>query len=237
MKRIVIIVLLSIILFILVSRRISGMAAQDAVKQASSLKVTLFEDCDFKGKSVEVPIGEYASMDKAGFGNDVLSSMKIPEGLQVVIFIHDNFRGQRAILYTDIGCLKSVGIQTMGDKTSSLKVSLKEAPTTAVGRAGPTASVAVAATKVTLFAECDFKGKMVDVSIGDYATMDAAGFGNDMLSSIKIPAGLRVKIFEHDNFQGYFYLLDRDVGCLDINKKIGAASWNDRTSSIKIYKA
>jgi hypothetical protein len=149
MKRIVIIVLLSIILFILVSRRSSGLEAQsegvkaqdsgqlakgevrvtseEAGKVASGPKVTLFSDCNFTGKSVEVPIGEYASMEKAGFGNDVLSSMKIPAGFKVQIFDHVNFRGPNAIFHKDVDCFTTIkipgGVKTMNDRVSSLKIS------------------------------------------------------------------------------------------------------------------
>lgn len=149
MKRIVIIVLLSIILFILVSRRSSGMTKeeeakkkqggevtkQDAAKikeggevtkQDAAPKVTLFSDCNFAGKMADVSFGEYASMEKAGFANDVLSSMKIPAGVKVQVFEHDNFKGDTAVFTKDIFCLVNVKIsktRNWNDRVSSLKIS------------------------------------------------------------------------------------------------------------------
>lgn len=139
MKRIVIIVLLSIILFILVSRRSSGMTkeeeakkkqGEEVTKQAAAdptgPKVTLFSDCKFAGKMVYVSFGEYASMEKAGFGNDVLSSMKIPAGVKVQVFEHNDFKGDTAVFTTDVSCLVDVKISKVrnwNDRVSSLKIS------------------------------------------------------------------------------------------------------------------
>ena len=135
MKTIVIIVLLSIILFILVSRRSSGMTKEEeakkkqggeVTKQGEAPRVTLFSDCKFTGKMVDISFGEYASMAKAGFGNDVLSSMKIPAGLKVQVFEHDNFKGDTAVFTKDISCLVDVQIskaRNWNDRVSSLKIS------------------------------------------------------------------------------------------------------------------
>lgn len=136
MKRIVIIVLLSIILFILVSRRSSGMTKEEeeakkkqggeVTKQGAAPRVTLFSDCKFTGKMVDISFGEYASMAKAGFGNDVLSSMKIPAGLKVQVFEHDNFKGDTTVFTNDVSCLVDVKIskaRNWNDRVSSLKIS------------------------------------------------------------------------------------------------------------------
>lgn len=93
-----------------------------------------------------------------------------------------------------------------------------------------------AGPKVTLFSDCKFAGKMLDVSFGEYASMDKAGFGNDVLSSMKIPAGVKVQVFEHDNFKGDTAVFTTDVSCLVDVKISKARNWNDRVSSLKISK-
>jgi hypothetical protein len=67
--------------------------------------------------------------------------------------------------------------------------------------------------------------------------MAKAGFGNDVLSSMKIPAGLKVQVFEHDNFKGDNTVFTKDVSCLVDVKISKARNWNDRVSSLKISKA
>jgi hypothetical protein len=91
------------------------------------------------------------------------------------------------------------------------------------------------APRVTLFSDCNFAGKMADVSIGEYASMAKAGFDNDVLSSMKIPAGLKVQVFEHDNFKGPSATFTMDVTCFRASRS--SRNWNDRVSSLKISKA
>ena len=91
------------------------------------------------------------------------------------------------------------------------------------------------APRVTLFSDCNFAGKMADVSFGEYASMEKAGFANDVLSSMKIPAGVKVQVFEHDNFKGSSSIFTMDVTCF--RKSQSSRSWNDRVSSLKISKA
>ena len=91
--------------------------------------------------------------------------------------------------------------------------------------------------KVTLFSDCKFAGKMVYVSFGEYASMEKAGFGNDVLSSMKIPAGVKVQVFEHNDFKGDTAVFTTDVSCLVDVKISKVRNWNDRVSSLKISKA
>jgi len=91
--------------------------------------------------------------------------------------------------------------------------------------------------KVTLFSDCKFAGKSLDAAVGDYDSMQKIGFGNDVLSSMKIPAGLKVQVFEHNNFKGDNTVFTSDVSCLVDVKISKARNWNDRVSSLKISKA
>ena len=91
--------------------------------------------------------------------------------------------------------------------------------------------------RVTLFADCNFAGKSAEVSFGEYASMEKAGFGNDVLSSIKIPKGLKVQVFEHNDFKGDTIEFIEDISCLTKFKQGKVRNWNDRVSSLKISKA
>jgi hypothetical protein len=106
-------------------------------------------------------------------------------------------------------------------------------------KAKEAAAAAAAATgpKVTLFSDCKFAGKSLDAAVGDYDSMQKIGFGNDVLSSMKIPAGLKVQVFEHNNFKGDNTVFTSDVSCLVDVKISKARNWNDRVSSLKISKA
>jgi hypothetical protein len=85
----------------------------------SSGDITLYEDCDFRGKSQTLRPGEYRSMRDAGFGNDSVSSIRVPRGSEVTIYEDDKFRGSYARIDNDIRCFD----RQWDDKVSSLSVS------------------------------------------------------------------------------------------------------------------
>ena len=84
--------------------------------------------------------------------------------------------------------------------------------------------------------DCDFKGKMLEFGPGQYKV-------NKSISSIKVPSGLKVTLYEHNNFNkdnkgryndklGRSIVLSSDAKCLAGNPH----NFNDMTSSIKIEK-
>jgi prepilin-type N-terminal cleavage/methylation domain-containing protein len=89
---------------------------------------------------------------------------------------------------------------------------------------------------ITLYAEKNFNNSLVSLGVGEYTLFDlnaAAGQNiNDSLSSIKIPDGYKVIIYEHDNFNGSSYELYSDER--NMNFPWWGNFWNDRVSSIKI---
>jgi len=80
---------------------------------------------------------------------------------------------------------------------------------------------------ITIYEHCDYEGDSRALSVGDYENMRGAGIGNDRMSSIRVPDGFTVTIFEDDNFRGDSVRILNDIKCFD--KK-----WNDRTSSLKV---
>ena len=122
MKKNIIIAALVLIIFVLMFlRKTSSMAPE--VKPVKP--VTLYTDCNYSGKSVQVGLGDYASMDKINFPNDQLSSIMIPEGVMVVLYENDNFGGSSTILKESVVCMKSVILKkyyNWNDRVSSFKV-------------------------------------------------------------------------------------------------------------------
>jgi hypothetical protein len=85
--------------------------------------------------------------------------------------------------------------------------------------------------QVQFFEHCDYWGQSKSFGIGDYPWIVDAGFPNDILSSIKIPAGISIAIYEHAYYEGRAlgFKGPFDVRCLiDYN-------FNDIASSFKIY--
>lgn len=80
---------------------------------------------------------------------------------------------------------------------------------------------------VTIYEHCDFRGKSQTLRPGEYRSLRDAGFGNDSVSSIRVPRGGEVVIYQDDNFRGSYARLDRDIRCFD-------KQWNDEASSISV---
>jgi len=79
---------------------------------------------------------------------------------------------------------------------------------------------------VTVYEDCNFYGRSFILTPGNYRTYQMK-IGNDQLSSIRVPQGLRVTLYEHDNFTGSSRTITADMNCIE-------AAWNDRTSSIAV---
>jgi hypothetical protein len=83
------------------------------------------------------------------------------------------------------------------------------------------------------YQDCDYKGTQRTIGVGNYRlnSLKELGMSNDDLSSIKVPTGYKVEVFEHDHFQGKSLTLIRKDKCL-VND-----SFNDTISSIKVRMA
>jgi len=81
--------------------------------------VTIYEHCDFGGKSKTLRTGEYRRMRDAGFANDSVSSIRVSRGTEVTIYADDNYRGSFARIDDDIRCFD----RQWNDKVSSLSIS------------------------------------------------------------------------------------------------------------------
>ncbi|MDF2514893.1 MAG: hypothetical protein K0R59_189 [Sphingobacterium sp.] len=85
---------------------------------------------------------------------------------------------------------------------------------------------------VTLYGNMAFHGWYKDLSVGRYAQADlfSLGVSNDQLSSVRIPAGYRVTLYENDNFTGNSISLNGNT--IDLS----TLKFNDQTSSIVIER-
>ena len=78
--------------------------------------------------------------------------------------------------------------------------------------------------KATFYEDCNYQGASSKLGIGIYNT-NQIGIRNDTLSSIRIPNGLKVTVYENTNFKGRKIVLYSDESCLINNNfnDIGSA--------------
>ena len=83
---------------------------------------------------------------------------------------------------------------------------------------------------VRIYDFCNFGGDSAYVSEGEHRSLKNLRFKNDRISSIRVPDGYEVRIYEDDDFRGDFATITSDIRCFD-------EYWNDRVSSINVvYK-
>jgi hypothetical protein len=82
---------------------------------------------------------------------------------------------------------------------------------------------------VIVFEHANFGGKAQSLAVGAYDEVSKLLIGNDTISSLKVPPGLVVRLYEHWHFEGQFIDVKGDL------MYVGDA-WNDRASSIIVYE-
>lgn len=88
--------------------------------------------------------------------------------------------------------------------------------------------------KATFYTDCDYSGQSSSLGPGRY-DLPQMGIPNDSLSSVRVPSGLKVTIFEHGGFQGRTLELTSDEACL-VNRNKDGLNFNDVTSGIVVEK-
>ena len=82
---------------------------------------TVYKDCNYGGSAVSLPTGNYTLGDLQAKGildNDI-SSLKVQNGYEVVLYANDNFSGSAAIIAADDTCLVD---NSFNDVTTSVRV-------------------------------------------------------------------------------------------------------------------
>eukprot|EP00775_Hariotina_reticulata_P007851 gene7851-8048_t len=101
-------------------------------------------------------------------------------------------------------------------------------PGTGEGFAAAQAVVPVQTTQVTVYEHANYAGRAGVAGVGDYRALPAEF--NDMITSIRVPAGLKITLREHPNYGGRGLII---TGPSDITN-LSPWNFNDITSSFKI---
>ncbi len=88
---------------------------------------------------------------------------------------------------------------------------------------------APAANQVRVYQGCNYSGWNVALGVGNYtlSQLEALGFINDDASSVRVPAGLRIRVYTSNNYAGSTASYTSDQSCFN-------STFNDQISSIKV---
>ncbi len=186
-------------------------------------KATVYKNDNFNPPFQEIGPGTY-DMGDLTFGNDEISSVRVPEGLRVIMYEHANFKGDKRMLVRDYDFWASG--DPFNDKTSAILVE----------------------EVATFYQHANYGGKKLILGIGRYdltkiggsAGTPSYGTGDfdinwkDVISSMKVPSGLMVILYEAADFTGRSWVFNENVP--DFSQYIypSGVSANDKISSIVI---
>ncbi|PWB27953.1 beta-1,3-glucanase family protein [Flavobacterium sp. HTF] len=82
--------------------------------------ITVYKDCNYTGFSGGLTIGDYnlARLNTLGVLNDDISSLKVTQGFQAILYQDDNFTGASTVINSDNSCLNT----TWNDKVTSIRI-------------------------------------------------------------------------------------------------------------------
>lgn len=97
---------------------------------------------------------------------------------------------------------------------------------------GSSSEINSASGNIYIYQDINYGGRVASLGEGNYnlASLQAKGFKNDDLSSIKVPFGYKVTLYRDDNFQGGTKVITSDTNWI-------GNDFNDAASSIKVEKA
>jgi Leucine-rich repeat (LRR) protein len=198
-----------------------SVAAQETRSNAG---VTVYTECDYKGRSAILGEGDYnlAQLKKLGIINNSMSSLKVAEGYSVTLYENDFLRGRAGRLAQDHSCLER---DNFGDVVSSVSVVRDTSKPVVTPK-----PVAIKKSAITLYAECDYQGRSVNIDEGEYTTANLAelGLANNSISSIRVSEGFQVELFENDFYRGSSGTLRQNDNCLIDDR------FNDTISSLVV---
>ena len=159
--------------------------AQTTCMVVERVSTTIYTDSNFGGTSQTLQVGSYNFTDLT-IGNDQLSSLTVGKGLKVTLYSDANCSGKAMICVRDT---PSVGTG-VNDQTSSIKVEQ-------------------AATRYPIvYQGTGYQGWSQELQPGSYPTV---GIGNDTVSSVIVPPGYRVKLYQDTGYSGQMVELRADT--------------------------
>jgi hypothetical protein len=177
--------------------------------------VAVFNDCDYNGwwGGGGLWIGRYTTADLLfrGVQDNGVSSVRVQPGYRVTFYDNADFTGASLVKTADDNCLVD---DSWNDRVGSLVVE------------------AVAPT-VTVYKDCNFTGRAVNLPVGDYtlAQLQVRGINNNDISSLRVAPGFQVTGYDSDNFTGTSLTATADNSCLVSN------TFNDMITSLRVRTA
>ena len=172
------------------------------------MAVTIYDGSNFSGTNKTLEAGKYPTIP---IGNDKISSVKVAPGFYVKLFIDTGFRGRPLFLFAG----EYPNLINRNNAFSSMQILEHDA--------------AIFPT-VSFYDHVNFAGFEQRLAATDQkTTFNNPFFNHDVISSVKVPEGVTVTIFEHPDLKGRSLTLDPGE-----YKDLRIFGFNDVASSLEI---
>jgi hypothetical protein len=186
-------------------------AAYGAKPNHLTNQVLIYSSKGYAGGVAALYPGSYSSFSGLDIGNDSASSIRVPNGWSVTLYENTNYGGSSVTLTGDVFDL---GGNSFNEKASSMVVT------------GPSGSFPV------IYKDANYAGTSQTLRPGLYTSGELA-FGNDAASSLTVPTGWKVTLYEDGSFSGTtvtytasassFVNFDNKTSCVRVE---GPDGWN-----------
>lgn len=183
----------------------------------NSSYATVYANCNYRGNSLSLQPGYYDG-SKLGVLKFAISSIKMPSNLSAKVYLNkENISGNYYTVSNSISCLSS----NVNNKIGAIVIEEKNPGSN---------NYSSSQSSVIIYSDANYKGQSVSLLPGTYSSMSQLNFPDNALSSLYLPPGFRVVLYEHPNFEGKKYTVTASKSGFLFS------SWNDKTSSIAVYR-
>jgi hypothetical protein len=205
----------------------AGVTLPTGQPQFSCIEPVLFEHDRYRGERYDIK-RDYADLHGFRHG-DSASSACVPADWELTIFEHTNYGGRSLVLRenTLVEDLhrKAPDGRNWGDKISSVRVT----------RRPPGSTPGVPCTTPRAYHDDHYRGRRVGLTTNDDLHKQGDG---DKFSSICVPAGVTVILFEHKDSDGSKLEIVGPKEILDLKRdRPNNTDWGDRASSVRVETA
>lgn len=196
----------------------------------------MYADANFSGAAQQFPIGNYRGYQLNVVGQRTISSLSIPPGLKVIAYEGSEFNGASREILTTVSNLVQEGMG-WNDRISSFSVQRNTGQPAVIGRpepmppGRPQPANSNQPSGVMIYSDAHFAGPgqqlMMVHTNGNQLTMVPPG----TISSIKIPPGIKVTVYEGFNFDGDYRILTYSI---DNFAAEGQGRWNKKIHSLVV---
>lgn len=188
---------------------------------------TFYQECNFNGNAIRLEPGYYQG-DKLGILKNNISSIELPAGLRVKAYTNSDYlSGSSTTISYSENCLSGLLL----NRIASLVVEeTYGGGGNNGGWGGNNGNNNANNNYVVLYEDDDYRGRSATLLPGTYANMQLAGISDKSLSSLTVPPGWRVILYENENLGGKSFTITAS------RSGFSFTGWNDRTSSIAVYR-